>query len=148
MTADPRRRKPLAVSCGTLIIDSAGRILLCHVTGTSHWDIPKGLQEPGETMLQAAKRELWEETGLEFDEDLFEEIGHFAYRPDKDLHLYRIRLKEDFDSLGHLICRSHFAHHITGKETPEVDGFCWASREEVRTKCWPRMAQRLLALDW
>lgn len=137
-----------STSCGTLIINKRGEILLCHVTGTHHWDIPKGLQDPGESTLQAAVRELREETGLAFDERLFEEIGDFDYRPDKRLHLYKLKAPDDFDSLGHLNCSSHFPHHLTGEPTPEVDGFCWATREQVRTMCWPRMAQRLLALDW
>ncbi|MGE5621555.1 MAG: NUDIX hydrolase, partial [Bacillota bacterium] len=88
-----------STSCGTLVINRRGEILLCHVTGTNHWDIPKGLQDPGETTLQAAIRELREETGLSFDESLFEEVGDFDYRPDKRLHLYKVRAPDDFDSL-------------------------------------------------
>lgn len=141
-------KKERATSCGTLVINKKGDVLLCHVTGTNHWDIPKGMQDAGESTLEAAKRELWEETGLEFDEILFEEIGCFDYREDKRLHLYKLRAAEDFDSLGHLICTSHFPHHVTGKPTPEMDGFCWASRNDVRTLCWPRMAERLLSLEW
>ncbi|TFW09747.1 NUDIX hydrolase [Oxalobacteraceae bacterium OM1] len=136
------------ISCGTLVLNRRGDILLCHVTGTRHWDIPKGLQDPGETTLAAAMRELKEETGLEFDAALYEDLGLFDYRPDKRLYLYKLQAPDDFDSLGHLICTSHFPHHVTGKPTPEVDGFCWATREDVRTLCWPRMAARLLALAW
>ena len=54
----------IAISCGTLVINARGEILLCHVTGTNHWDIPKGLLDPGESTLVAAQRELVEETGL------------------------------------------------------------------------------------
>lgn len=32
--------------------------------GHGHWDLPKGKLEPSETALQAAERELMEETGL------------------------------------------------------------------------------------
>jgi bis(5'-nucleosidyl)-tetraphosphatase len=32
-----------------------------------HWDLPKGKLEPGETNIQAAERELKEETGLTAD---------------------------------------------------------------------------------
>lgn len=137
-----------SISCGTLIINKRGELLLCHVTGTNHWDIPKGLQDPGETTLQAAIRELREETGLSFSENLFVEIGCFDYRPEKRLHLYKLQAPDEFDSLDHLVCTSHFPHHVTGKPTPEVDGFRWAGRNDIRTLCWPRMAQRLLALDW
>ena len=144
----PASRKPVATSCGTLLINQRGQILLCHVTGTRHWDIPKGMQDPGETTLQAAMRELREEAGLAFDSSAFVDLGSFDYRPDKRLHLYKVRAPDDMDCLDHLRCTSHFAHHVTGKDTPEVDGFRWASREEVRILCWPRMAQRLLALAW
>jgi len=141
-------KKPQATSCGTLVINKRGELLLCHVTGTHKWDIPKGLQDPGESPLEAARREMSEETGLVFEEGLFEEIGCFDYRPDKRLHLFKLLAPSDFDSLGHLICTSHFLHHLTGKSTPEVDGFRWAGRHEVAALCWPRMAARLLALAW
>lgn len=137
-----------AVSCGTLVIDGAGRILLCHVTGTHSWDIPKGLQDPGETTLAAARRELMEETGLAFDEALFEELGGFAYRPGKRLHLYRVRVGDALRSLSHLRCTSHFPHRVTGRPTPEADDFRWATREELATLCWPRMATVLLSIGW
>lgn len=140
--------KPVFTSCGTLVINQRGQILLCHVTGTRNWDIPKGMQDPGESTLQAAMRELVEEAGLAFDSGAFEDLGSFDYRPDKRLHLYKVRAPETLDCLDHLCCTSHFPHHITGKATPEVDGFCWADRDQVRSLCWPRMAQRLLSLDW
>lgn len=136
------------VSCGTLIVNRQGQLLLCHVTNTSHWDIPKGMQDNGESALQTAMREMREETGLVFDADLFAELGCFDYRPDKRLHLFRLFAPEGFASLDHLTCESHFPHHRTGRPIPEVDAFRWASRHEVSRLCSPRMAQRLLALDW
>lgn len=136
------------VSCGTLIIDAERRILLCHATGTRHWDIPKGIQDPGETTLETARRELLEETGLELDAALFRDLGGFAYRSDKRLHLYKVEVGDSLPSLAHLCCTSYFAHHVTGRQTPEADAFAWCTREQVRTMCWPRMAQLLLSLDW
>lgn len=135
-------------SCGTLIVDPAGRLLLCHVTGTKHWDIPKGLQDAGETPLQAARRELFEEAGLDLPAALFADLGVFDYRRDKRLHLFRVDAADGLCTLDELACTSFFPHHVTGAMTPEVDGFRWATRDEVRTLCWPRMAQRLLALEW
>jgi len=138
----------IAVSCGTLVVDQDRRLLLCHVTGTAKWDIPKGMQDPGETELEAAVRELREETGLAFASERFEELGRFDYRRDKALHLYKVEVGDTLPDLGHLVCRSYFPHHVTGKPTPEMDGFRWATRAEVARLCWPRMAERLSELAW
>ncbi|MGB9111035.1 MAG: NUDIX domain-containing protein [Telluria sp.] len=136
------------VSCGTLVVDAEGRLLICHVTGTRNWDIPKGLLDPGEDTLAAAMRELDEEAGLAFDAARFQDLGRFSYRRDKGLHLYKVEVGETMPDLGHLACRSFFPHHVTGKPTPEADGYRWATRAEVAKMCWPRMAELLLSLAW
>lgn len=148
MPHDSAGAASLPVSCGTLIVNPEGKLLLCHVTGTANWDIPKGMQDPGETSLEAAMRELWEEAGIRYPADVFEDLGVFDYRRDKRLHLYKVMAGEELATLDHLACCSYFPHHQTGADTPEVDGFRWADRSEVSRLCWPRMAQRLLALPW
>jgi 8-oxo-dGTP pyrophosphatase MutT (NUDIX family) len=137
-----------AVSCGTLVVDAEGRLLLGHVTHTPKWDIPKGMQDAGESTLDAAMRELREETGLAFAPERYVELGRFEYRRDKALHLYRVDAGATLDTLAHLSCTSFFPHHITGKPTPEMDAYRWAERAEIGKLCWPRMAARLLALAW
>ena len=136
------------VSCGTLVVNPRGELLLCHVTDTPRWDIPKGMRDPGETELEAAVRELREEAGLVFDPAAFQDLGPFDYRRDKRLHLYLVRSGPELDDLGHLHCSSYFPHHTTGAPTPEMDGYRWAAREEVASLCWPRMAGVLLGIDW
>lgn len=136
------------VSCGTLVVDAAHRLLLGHVTHTPRWDIPKGMQDPGETLLEAAMRELREEAGLVFAPERFVEIGRIDYRRDKALHLYRVDVGDALCALDGLRCTSFFPHRTTGRPTPEMDGYRWATRAEVARLCWPRMAERLLALDW
>ncbi|MFL6673702.1 MAG: NUDIX hydrolase [Massilia sp.] len=136
------------VSCGTLVVGRNGRLLLCHVTHTAKWDIPKGMQDPGEAPLEAAMRELREETGVVFTPEQFTDLGTFDYRRDKRLHLYRVDAGEQLSTLDHLACTSFFPHHATGKPTPEMDGFRWATREEMRKLCWPRMAQVLDSINW
>lgn len=140
--------KDIAVSCGTLVVDAQGRLLLGHVTHTPRWDIPKGLQDPGETTLEAAMRELREETGLVFEAARFSEIGRIDYRRDKALHLYRVDAGATPCAPDSMVCTSFFPHRVTGRPTPEMDGFRWATRAEVARLCWPRMADRLLALGW
>lgn len=147
MTAPVPRHLP--VSCGTLIVNPAGQLLLCHVTGTAKWDIPKGMQDEGETPLEAAMRELREEAGVVvFSADHFVDLGEFDYRPDKRLHLYSVRSEGALADLAALACSSYFAHPVTGVATPEADGYRWAARHELGRLCWPRMAARLQALAW
>jgi putative (di)nucleoside polyphosphate hydrolase len=143
-----KEAQPLDVSCGTLVIDAAGRLLLGHVTHTAKWDIPKGMQDPGESTLEAAVRELYEETGLVFEPARFTELGRFPYRREKALHLYRLDVGTTLASLDGLACHSFFPHRVTGKPTPEMDGYRWATRTEITALCWPRMGARLLTLDW
>ncbi len=138
----------IAVSCGTLVVNPKGQLLLCHVTNTPRWDIPKGMQDPGESTLEAAIRELREEAGLVLDAARFEDLGSFDYRPDKRLHLYRVRVGAELNSLEGLVCTSFFPHPVTGEPTPETDGFRWAGRDQITRLCWPRMGQRLLQLAW
>jgi len=54
------------LSCGIVILAPTRELLLCHVTGQRHWDLPKGGIHDGETPAEAAVRETMEETGLIF----------------------------------------------------------------------------------
>ena len=146
--ANPHPARPLPVSCGTLVVNPAGQLLLCHVTNTAKWDIPKGMQDAGETTLQAAMRELREEAGIGFDGARFQDLGGFDYRRDKRLHLFLVRVQDELGQLEHLVCTSFFPHPLTGRPTPETDGFRWARRSELATLCWPRMGRLLASLDW
>ena len=59
-------------SAGGVIINSKGEILVVSQKGTS-WSLPKGHIESGEESMEAARREVYEETGiknLEFIKDL------------------------------------------------------------------------------
>lgn len=58
--------KPLTVSAGVVVVRSQGgtwKFLL--LRAYDYWDFPKGEVEPGEDPLEAAKREVNEETGIE-----------------------------------------------------------------------------------
>lgn len=61
-------------SAGGIVINPYGKVLVVNQHGTS-WSLPKGHVEEGEDNLSAAKREIYEESGvseLEFIEDLGE----------------------------------------------------------------------------
>ena len=136
------------LSCGTLIVNPRRELLLCHVTHTAKWDIPKGMLDPGETELEAAMRELREEAGLMFEPGQFRDLGPFPYRRDKRLYLFMVEPGPGLDNLAHLHCSTSFAHHATGLPVPEMDGYRWAAREELRGLCWPRMGEVLMMIDW
>lgn len=53
-----------------LLVDGEGRVLLMRFTPGDRpplWCTPGGAVDPGETYEQAARRELWEEVGLDVD---------------------------------------------------------------------------------
>ncbi len=53
----------ITVGCG-VILEQDNQILLQHRTDRDVWGIPGGILEPGESFLEAAVRETFEETGL------------------------------------------------------------------------------------
>ncbi|MCK0470073.1 NUDIX hydrolase [Halalkalibacter sp. APA_J-10(15)] len=57
--------QPLILTAASMIvIDDEGRVLLQHRTDTNTWGLPGGFMELGESIEEAARRELKEETGL------------------------------------------------------------------------------------
>jgi len=129
-----------ALSCGILVINAHSELLLCHATGTVVWDIPKGGGAAGETPLRTAIRETAEETGLRFAPAELLDLGHFAYRPAKDLHLYAA-LSERFEA-GDCRCSSHFTD-LWGRRRLEMDRFEWTAFERVPRRCARRMGMLL-----
>ncbi|KVE29274.1 NUDIX hydrolase [Burkholderia singularis] len=123
--------RPRTVSCGVVLLDSAGRVLLAHATDTTHWDIPKGQSEPGETEQQAALRELVEETGIVLAPGRLTDLGRFVYRPDKDLHLFAARAAAHETDLSRCVCTSMFPSRRDGSMIPEMDAFRWTEPGEV-----------------
>lgn len=127
-------------SCGILIFNAEAELLLCHATGTSNWDIPKGGADPGESTLNTALRETVEETGLRFDARDLLEIGRHDYRPDKDLFLYAVLIERIDPSL--CTCTSHYRSR-RGRMLPEMDAFEWTPFARVPKRCAKNMTQLL-----
>ena len=53
----------VTVTAGGVVINHKGQVLVVNQNGTS-WSLPKGHVEPGEEPLDAARREIHEESGL------------------------------------------------------------------------------------
>lgn len=74
----------MVIETGVRIIirDSAGRILLIKQTDKNRWEIPAGCVEPDENILEAARREVFDRTGLSVGA-----LRPFAYYSDPVYHL-------------------------------------------------------------
>ena len=123
------------LSCGVILVNEHDRLLLLHATGSRWWDLPKGLAEPGEAPLAAARRELLEETGIALDGDGWADLGRHRYRPGKDLHLFTRRVHTREVHVDACVCTTHFRHPRTGRMLPEADAFCWYEPAEVPRRC-------------
>ena len=129
---------PKRLSCGVVILNREHELLLCHVTGQNHWDLPKGGIDHGETPLDAAIRETREECGLRLVSAALTDLGRFAYTNKKNLHLFAT-LMPRFD-LRDLRCESRYLDRHSGRQLPEMDGYGWFGFERVAALCTPKMA--------
>ncbi|AXE97899.1 NUDIX hydrolase [Paraburkholderia hospita] len=137
------------ISCGVVLLDPDGRVLLAHATETSHWDIPKGQGEEGEAPHVTALREMEEETGIAVDAARLKDLGLFVYRRDKDLHLFAARALADELDLTRCTCTSMFPRRSDGTMIPEMDAFRWAAPDDVEhyaSRSLTRLFQTTLSL--
>ena len=132
------------ITCGTLVSDGAGRILLGQATFSKRWDIPKGLAEPGEAWSQAAARELREETGLVADPADLVPLGQHRYLPAKDLALFAWR-PAALPEPATLRCTSLFRAR-DGRLLPEFARFALYPWPEALARVGKNMARVLGSL--
>jgi 8-oxo-dGTP pyrophosphatase MutT (NUDIX family) len=133
--------RPRRLSCGIVILSATRELLLCHVTGQRHWDLPKGGIHAGETPRQAALRETAEETGLALAAESLTDLGTFAYTAKKDLHLFAMAM-ERVDA-RRLCCESTFVERGSKRTLPEMDAFGWFAFARLPELCTPRLADLL-----
>jgi 8-oxo-dGTP pyrophosphatase MutT (NUDIX family) len=131
---------PKTISAGVVVTDGSN-ILLCHVTGSNHWDLPKGKVDPGETNLDAAVRELYEETSIRVSADRLIDLGIFQYKRNKDLSLWLYPVDQIPDPAG-LDCLSTFESG-KGIHKKEMDGFASVRWEKIGKYVVPDMLRVL-----
>jgi 8-oxo-dGTP pyrophosphatase MutT (NUDIX family) len=132
---------PKRLSCGVVILTTERELLLCHVTGQSHWDLPKGGIDFGESPIDAAVRETREETGLELSPEALLDLGRLPYTNKKNLHLFATVMPRI--DLAALHCESRYLDRHSGRDLPEMDGYGWFVFERAQALCTPNMAQVL-----
>lgn len=119
-------------SCGVLIykkVQGEFFVLLGHATNQTRWDIFKGRIGQNETYLECAKRELKEETGIEFLDEKYNksEFHHFPnYLKKKELYVIPIRvLNEELD------VQSLKAQNLPELPYPEFDEYRWINYKDI-----------------
>ena len=133
--------RPRRLSCGVIVLLESRELLLCHVTGQRHWDLPKGGRDVGETPIETALRETREETGLSLGADTLLDLGSHDYTARKGLHLFAC-LSARIDP-RELHCASCFVERGSGRSRPEMDGFGWFGFDRIEALCTPRLAALL-----
>lgn len=124
------------LSCGIIIEDNKDRILACHPTGKSfekgNYDIPKGIREADDNSdIETAVRELYEETGIQIpDNNMLTDLGMFEYLKDKDLHLFYIKINNDFEHIGPFYCESTFID-LNDNYLPEINRYKFVDKGEL-----------------
>ena len=108
-------------SAALLIENSAGELLTVKAYYKTHWSLPGGMVDAGETPLQAALRETQEGVGLVVTE---EEVSFFAVASrssDKGLaHQYVFRAVLDDEQLERIVLQQS-----------EIDAYQFMSRDAV-----------------
>ena len=96
---------------------SCGRYVFCRHHSRTTWECPGGHVEPGETALQAARRELYEETG-----GIVENLEAVCiYRVDRDglPGAYGLLCRAEISSFGVLPAGSEIAQARAFDELPD-----------------------------
>jgi 8-oxo-dGTP pyrophosphatase MutT (NUDIX family) len=130
-------KKPVRAAGAVVFRRTPGGIRLLVLRAYNNWDFPKGLVEPGEDQLSAAKREVKEETGLgaveyPFGDEFRETV---PYAANKIARYYLAETEEHDIELP----------VSTALGRPEHHEFRWISLDEAEDLLPPRLT---VILDW
>lgn len=126
------------IAAGIFIIRADKKLLVCHPTNhkADFWSIPKGKADEGETMLETALRETFEETNI----DLKTMNGFRVYELESVVYGHNKKMIfpfiyhepspiVDWDGVE-IKCNSNV--HPERGGFPEMDDYKWVTLEEAR----------------
>jgi predicted NUDIX family NTP pyrophosphohydrolase len=148
------------VSAGLLLVRATAtgpQFLLAHPGGPffarkddGAWTIPKGLVEPGEEPLAAARREFCEETGQPCPEGELESLGTITQAGGKVVHVWAALGDCDATTCKSNTFELEWPRGSGRTQThPELDRFGWFAADEAARKLNPAQAELVArALAW
>lgn len=128
------------IAAGIFIVRKNGSLLVCHPTNhkADFWSIPKGKTEDGETMLETAIRETYEETNLDlrgttnFNIHELEPVNYSHGKKKIYPFLFWETSSSDMDwDAIEIKCNSNVPVDRGG--FPEMDEYKWVTLEEARS---------------
>lgn len=126
-------------AAGVFIVRKNGELLICHPTNHAKdfWSIPKGKIEEGESMLEAAIRETYEETNINLNElSNFKAIylgnAEYSHRKKELFAFAYFEMDESVLNWDDVViqCNSNVAEDRGG--FPEMDDYIWVKIDNCR----------------
>ena len=120
---------PGHVTCGAVVINAAGRVLVIHHNALDRWLLPGGHIDPADTeLLAGARRELAEETGISWQQTA-SPPGLDSLPLDVDLHQIPANPAKREPAHWHADFRFAFlaAEPAVVLQLEEVSGYSWQS---------------------
>lgn len=111
-------------SAGGVVINTNGEILVVNQKGTS-WSLPKGHVEKGEDFLTAAKREIYEESGITQLEYVSDLGSYQRYK----IHDQGGEDKSEFKTIHMFLFKT--SESKLNPQDPENPEARWVKKEEV-----------------
>jgi predicted NUDIX family NTP pyrophosphohydrolase len=101
------------------------------------WSIPKGEVDEGETLMDTAKREFFEETGInaDFDESKLIDLGSVIQKSGKAVYIWAFEGDWSGEGIGKSMVNTEYPQG-SGKfiSFPELDKLGFFNEEEARFK--------------
>lgn len=111
-------------SAGGIVFNNKGQVLVVQHSTNKHWGFPKGHVEAGQTVKEAALREVKEEGGI--DAEIIEKVGESKY-------IYTNKAKEKVFKMVTIFLMKYISGDIKDHDF-EVSDLGWFSEDEALQK--------------